>query len=222
MGLTAAAIAEIRDRLFMQIKTPPPVPSVVKREDKMQTLRTFIQAFYLMPSAQKVHTEITLLARSAESPVARALAELGSEIVSRGITVRAIFGQLESEKTPAGWSVTGPEIAFNRNLRWAKNPRLVDAHEQLVLGPHTCWIGDSMRRDPSRRDAYEQFVNDNATTSTTISLSFERLWIASVPLLIRTPKPAPTATVAAKAADLGLAALAPRDDNGGPLASSPH
>ncbi len=206
----------------MQIKTPPPLPSVVKREDKMQTLRTFIQAFFLMPSLQNVPTEITLMARSAESPVARALAELGSEIISRGISVRAIFNQLEPEKTPAGWSVTGPEIAFDRHLRWAKNPRLVDAHEQLVLGPRTCWIGDSMRRDPSRRDAYEQFVNDSATTATTISLSFERLWLASVPLLIRTPKAPTTAAVAEKSTDVGLAALAPRDDNAGPLASSPH
>ena len=206
----------------MQIKTPPPVPSVVKREDKMQTLRTFIQTYYLLPALHDARGQITLVARSAESPVARALAELGSEIAGRAITVRAIFGQLESEKTPVGWSVAGPEIAFCRDLRWAKNPRLADAHEQLVLGPQTCWIGDCMRRDPSRRDAYEQFVNSDAATSATMAVSFERLWAVSVPLLIRTPKCAVASVAPPDVVDVELAALAARDDNSGPLASSPH
>ena len=57
----------------MQIKTPPPVPSVVKREDKMQTLRTFIHSFFLLPAVDTANAQITLVARSAESPVARAL-----------------------------------------------------------------------------------------------------------------------------------------------------
>jgi hypothetical protein len=35
----------------------------------------------------------------------------------------------------------------------ARHPRLVEAHEQLVLGPETCWIGDCMQRDPAKCDA---------------------------------------------------------------------
>ena len=63
----------------MQMKTPPPLPSVVKREDKMETVRTFIQASLLTPRAANAGEirDITLVARSAESPVARALAALG-------------------------------------------------------------------------------------------------------------------------------------------------
>ena len=206
----------------MQIKTPPPLPSVVKREDKMENLRTFVRSFWLLPRAGNAGNEITLVARSAESPVARALVALSPEIVGRGLSVRAIFGQLEPEKTPAGWSVTGPEIAFHRVLRWAKNPRLADAHEQLVLGEQTCWIGDCMRRDPSRRDAYEHFVTGDARTATTMATSFERLWGASVPLLIRTPDSTAAVTPNASSDDGDLAALTPRDENSGPLASSPH
>ena len=205
----------------MQVKTPPPVPSVVKREDKMESLRTFMSAFWLASRTGHGLSHITVVARSAESPVARALAALSSEIAGRGMAVRAIFGQLQSEKTPAGWSVSGPDIAFSRDLRWAKNPRLADAHEQLVLGPETCWIGDCMRRDPARRDAYEQFIIGDTKTSQTLQTSFERLWAASVPLLIRTPHSAviaPQATTGASAET--LAALAARDDSPNPLLTS--
>ncbi len=206
----------------MQMKTPPSVHSVVKREDKMEIMRTFIKASLLTPRLANTGSleDITLVARSAESPVARALASLGADIASRGISVRAIFGYLECEKSPIGWSIAGPEIPFNRHLRWAKNPRLADAHEQLVLGPQTAWIGDCLRRDPSRRDAYEQYASADAHTAATLHTSFARLWTASVPLLIRTPKDVKiTAAVVDHAA---LASLAPCDDNNGPLISSPH
>jgi hypothetical protein len=207
----------------MQMKTPPLMPSVIKREDKMETIRTFIKASLLMPRAPTAGSfdEITLVARSAESPVARALASLGADIASRGLTVRAIFGYLECEKSPIGWSIAGPEIPFTRQLRWAKNPRLADAHEQLVLGPQTAWIGDCLRRDPSRRDAYEQYAAHDARTAATLQTSFARLWNASVPLMIRTPKDVKIA--ATNTLDhAALAALAPCDDNSGPLVSSPH
>ncbi len=206
----------------MQIKTPPPLPSVVKREDKMETLRSFITAYWLMPRRDTALTQITLLARSAESPVARALVTLGPEIAKRSLRVRAIFAHMEPEKTPIGWSVCGPQIAFERDLRWAKNPRLVDAHEQLVLGDDTCWIGDCIRRDPSRRDAYEQFVNHNTVVTSRMATSFERLWGASVPLLIRTAGGNASVARPASMEDAGLATLPPRDDNSGPLVSSPH
>jgi hypothetical protein len=204
----------------MQMKTPPPMPSVVKREDKMESLRSFIQAFWLTVPAVD-NGSITLVARSAESPIARALIAIGGDIAARGITVRAILGQLEPEKSAIGWSIAGPQIPFTRDLRWAKNPRLADAHEQLVLGPTTAWIGDCLRRDPSRRDAYEQYAANDAIVARTLQTSFERLWAVSEPLLIRTPKSG--AAIAAQPFDAGeLASLTPRDDNSGPLASSPH
>ena len=203
------------------------MPSVVKREDKLDIMRAFIKANLLMSraavcaaDASPALQEITLVARSAESPVARAVASLGAEIAARGLVVRAIFGHLEAEKSPAGWSVTGPEIPFHRDLRWAKNPRLADAHEQLVLGPVTAWVGDCLRRDPSRRDAYEQYVAADARTAETLRTSFTRLWSASVPLVIRTPRPA--ALAAGPINEAALAALTPCDDNSGPLVSSPN
>ena len=209
------------NRLHMQMKTPPSVPSVVKHEDKTERLRAILSAHLLSPRHSDIPAAISVVARSAESPVARALVALGTEIAGRGITVRAIFGQLEPEKTPAGWTIAGPGIAFSRELRWAKNPRLADAHEQLVLGPETSWIGDCMRRDPSRRDAYEQFSLADAYTTSTLQTSFERLWAVSLPLVILTPNAVGAIRAASSAAD-PLPSLLQRDDNAGPIASSQH
>jgi hypothetical protein len=210
----------------MQMKTPPPVPSVIKREDKMDTLKTFVSAHGLLAAAvagaPQGQGEILLLARSAESPVARALLAVGAEIAARGIVVRAIFGQPEGEKSSAGWSVAGPEVAFRRELRWARNPRLADAHEQLVLGPATAWVGDCLRRDPSRRDAYEHFAADDATTARTMAVSFERLWAISTPLAVRTRPVGMIDSHAHALADDTLAALRTTDEGGGPLVSSQH
>lgn len=203
-------------------RTLPPVPSVVKREDKIDTLSTFLRSFWLMPRADGQPREITVVARSAESPVARTIVASGAEIAARDIVVRAIFAQLEPEKTNVGWSVAGPEVAFRRELRWARNPRLADAHEQLVLDGETCWVGDCMRRDPVRRDAFEHFINGDAMTSATLALSFKRLWQASEPLVIRSPSGGCMSAANDASADAGLAVLPPRDENGGPTARSPH
>ena len=74
-------------------------------------------------------------------------------------------------------------------VRWARNPRLMEAHEQLVLGPETCWIGDSMRREPTKCDAYEAYVDSCLKTTATVVTSFERLWRTCEPLLSRLPMP---------------------------------
>ena len=72
--------------------------------------------------------------------------------------------------------------AVDCEVRWARDPRLIEVHEQLVLGPRTCWTGDSMRRDPAKCDALETFIDDCAESAGTATASFERLWTASEPL----------------------------------------
>jgi hypothetical protein len=58
----------------------------------------------------------------------------------------------------------------------------LSAHEQLVLAPDRAWIGDSMRREPSKRDAYESFAAGCAETATNAARSFEKIWRASAPV----------------------------------------
>ena len=67
-------------------------------------------------------------------------------------------------------------------VRGARRPRLVEAHEQLVMSPTVCWIGDCMRRDPAKCDAFENFVEDCGEAAGCAAVSFERLWVISEPV----------------------------------------
>ena len=49
-------------------------------------------------------------------------------------------------------------------------------HEQLVLGPAASWVGDCMRRDPMKRDAYECYAADCSKTAGWARTSFDRFW----------------------------------------------
>jgi hypothetical protein len=86
---------------------------------------------------------------------------------------------------PEEW---GRAITFSHEIRWAKHPRLIEAHEQLVLGPETCWIGDCMRRDPAKCDAYESYVEGCGEAAGCAAVSFERLWLACQPMLSQTAR----------------------------------
>jgi hypothetical protein len=190
----------------MRLKTPPAVASVEKREDKTEMLRAYFAHHLRALRPETLDSTLTVVAASAESPVARALVELGTDIAAAGVKVRAIFHVLAPESTPIGWTISGPTVAFERDIRWARNARLADAHEQLVLGTEAAWIGDCMRRDANRRDAYEQRVEGDAATVRILQRSFERLWGVSEPLAIRFPIDAGIA--AAVAVTCGEAAFA--------------
>ena len=67
-------------------------------------------------------------------------------------------------------------------VRWTGNPALIDAHEQLVLGNSLSWFGDSMRRDPSTRDALETFNTFCEPSAVQTMRSFEAMWRVSQPV----------------------------------------
>lgn len=125
-----------------------------------------------------------LVARSLESPVVKAVAGAADEIAGAGFNLRLILAQLDASASARDWS---QDITLAHEVRWAKHPRLIEAHEQLVLGPEACWIGDCMRRDPTKCDAYESFVEDCGEAAGCAAVSFERLWCASQPLVCREP-----------------------------------
>ena len=97
-----------------------------------------------------------------------------------------ILAQVDREPLPEEW---GRAITFSHEIRWARHPRLIEAHEQLVLGPETCWIGDCMRRDPAKCDAYESYVEGCGEAAGCAAVSFERLWLASQPMVSHTARP---------------------------------
>ncbi|MGE0626751.1 MAG: hypothetical protein AB7O43_02930 [Hyphomicrobiaceae bacterium] len=163
----------------MSRKSAPQI-DIVKLEDKEDKLRAFMTAnldrLAVTGPLGEPEPAILMVARSFDSPVARAVLTL-----SRGgrLTrpVKAIFAMLDDAELEA--RLAGMSWLFPRRL--GQDVRLLDAHEQLVLGPATSWIGDCMRRDPNKRDAYECYASDCARTAQWAEISFNRLWLTGAP-----------------------------------------
>jgi hypothetical protein len=160
--------------------------SVTRRGEKEQRLGEFIAEHLAEARNARPHplSEFLVVARSVESPVVKAIASAAPEIVAAGHGVRMIVAQADMDSMPRGW-VLSDAVEVDYEVRWARKPRLIEAHEQLVLGPETCWIGDSMRREPTKCDAYESYIDACAKTTASAMVSFERLWQTSEPLLAR-------------------------------------
>src|SRR5262249_7231880 len=114
------------------------------------------------------------------SPVAVALREHAGALVKSGIRIRAIFGEIELGQGAA--TVAAAPFAMPSECRIAGDSRLLAAHEQLVIAPDCCWLRDSMRREPAKRAAYENFTAGCAETATNAARSFEKMWRASAPV----------------------------------------
>ena len=169
---------------------PPLRMSVTRRGEKEQRLGEFVGDYLaeVQQARSQPGAEILLVARSVESPVVKAIAAQAAEIVAAGYSVRMIVAQTDADAMPRGWALSDA-VEVDCEVRWARKPRLIEAHEQLVLGPQTCWIGNSMRREPAKCDAYETYIDDCAKTAASAMVSFERLWQTSEPLLAGTPVP---------------------------------
>jgi hypothetical protein len=172
----------------MSLKAPPGATGV-KREEKEAKLKDLILQCVARRGADEqgraARLTCLLIARSADSPVAKAVFAVGSAAGGRNFALRAIFANLGSTET-ARIAQACRESDLGLQIRWARDIRLMDAHEQLVLPPDTRWIGDCMRRDPAKRDAYEHFTLCGETVQLA-SICFERLWLASEPVIERKP-----------------------------------
>jgi len=148
---------------------------VVSKEEKEARLKAFIAAHIETVRARAAHPPADapiyrLLALSSDSPAARALEELSSDLAAAGIKVEAILARQSRNGL----------IAF-AECRFVNDLRLLDAHEQLVLDGESVWIGDCMRRDPLRRDTYEQYSDKCSATAARAGRSFAQIWRAAGP-----------------------------------------
>ena len=129
---------------------------------------------------------VALIARSAASPVARALALNFDDLERAGVAIRVVFSTLEPSEDLSTWfDATHRREAGTplvNALRWTANPALIDAHEQLVLGHCLSWYGDAMRRDPATRDALETYNTFCEPSATQTMRSFEAMWRVGRPL----------------------------------------
>jgi hypothetical protein len=164
---------------------PPLRVNVTRHEEKEQKLQEFLSqhlAAQRNGGDARRSTHLLLVARSLESPVVRVIASLANEIAAAGLGVRIILGHIDRDLLPEDW---GRGVTFAHEVRWARHPRLIEAHEQLVIDAETCWIGDCMRRDPAKCDAYESFVEGCGEAAGCAAVSFERLWLTCQPLVSR-------------------------------------
>lgn len=146
----------------------------------------------LQPAAP-VERPILVIARSAQSPVVKSIAALARDIAVAGCPVRLILAKGER----AGLSdafIAVQTAGLDCEVRVVRNPRLIEAHEQLVLGSRACWTGDTMRRDPAICDAYESFVDDAPVLAAAARLTFERLWSDGEPVAALPPMAAAMST----------------------------
>jgi hypothetical protein len=154
---------------------------IVKRKEKEAKLGQFISEHVARQIAGRM--TCLLVARSAESPVAKAMLSAGTRFASK-LLVRAIFANLGgAEAARIAEACTASELALQ--VRWARDLRLMDAHEQLVLPPARSWTGDCMRREPAKSDAHEWFAPECPDTARRAALFFERLWGVSEPVIER-------------------------------------
>lgn len=155
---------------------------VVKHEDKEQRLRQFVLAG--LGACRLEGRTIDVVARSLESPVIRALCALqaGGELGGIGIRIVVVESSLSFGPLPVS---KPPTVALeNCVARQIKDRRVLDAHEQMVLSSSIFWVGDCMRRDPSRRDAFETTSMFGVRAAAFAAASFEKLWLRATPMLL--------------------------------------
>jgi hypothetical protein len=188
---------------------------VVRKEEKEARLNGFIAAQISALPPAAAGGRLTVIARSCDSPVLKALAAHAEALTAAGVDIRAVV------ILPVGSA--DPEVkAFlaGVNCRLGCDVRLLDAHEQLAIGDRVAWIGDCMRREPVKRDAYECYSTDCAETAAYAHRSFERVWSFASLAKSDTALPHPEICRTPAAVELALAALT--DGETPPVVSSRH
>jgi len=128
----------------------------------------------------------TMVLRAANSAPAQALIAMKDALADAGVQATAILANLTPEDDLkalfASLSALSPDAPATALIRWARNPRLLDAHEQATYGTDMCWSGDAMRRDADKRNPLVLFDTDAPDTARLASRAFTALWGASVPV----------------------------------------
>ena len=185
---------------------PPSRLMMVARTDKEVRLKEFIsEALINRADDPDLKEPVTLIVRNVASPAAVALNAVLSEGWCYVPAVRVIV--FDKAVDTASASLLDVEHAEFRHL---DDRRFGAAHEQLVIGKQRVWIGDCLRRDPTKRDAFELYYAADATTGATAATSFDRLW--ALAKAIRTLKPVSVVTEILPAAQV-IESLPPRDEH---------
>jgi hypothetical protein len=173
----------------MQIKVPPMSNGDLQeaREHRLMAFATAgIERFSGVADGTKEDTgakTVLAVARSTDSPVARAIAALRPVLAANGVKVRLVFSDDDAALCPFVAGAPGDLAGSLLEVRIVRDPRLRDAHEQLIVGHASVWFGDSLRRDIHRRDLFEQFLADAPEAARAAAQAFEQLWSRTEPCL---------------------------------------
>jgi hypothetical protein len=146
---------------------------MMSRTDKEARLKDFIcEAFTARGEDPAREVCLTLFVRNPDSPVARALHAAWSEGLIDGARILLIVSEATVEE-PAAQSILdipGVECGVLTDREFGP------AHEQLTVGHTRVWIGDCLRRDPTKRDAFEIYHGNDPTNCVFALASFKKLW----------------------------------------------
>jgi hypothetical protein len=152
---------------------------MVARTDKEARLKDFLgEGLALRTEDPARDDSVTAFLRNPDSPAARALSAVCLDGRAEGACIRVLICDTHADD-PAATSVLDISGA---EFRVFADPRFGAAHEQLVIGASRVWIGDCMRRDPAKRDAFELYHANDAATRLFAAVSFERLWALGRPI----------------------------------------
>lgn len=157
----------------MRAKSPPFKPFETQEERESS-----IKAFITEALDETLHGRvdaIALLARSPSSPVVAALLALSDELAKRRIGAAIVLAGGATAAEDETWSLSF-SAKFVHEIRLTTNPRVLDGHEELIVGDRSVWYGDCMRRDPSKRDAFASFLPNDAKAARVARLAFGSLW----------------------------------------------
>jgi hypothetical protein len=153
------------------------------RESQQGELRRHLQMMSRCIERAQAGFSLTMILRSAGSDPVKALVGMKGALRNAGVRAKVILARLEPEddlkQLFASLSELAPHEPPPELIRWARNPRLLDAHEQVTYGEAMCWSGDALRRDADRRNALSLFDEEAPDTVRLGRLAFRALWAAS-------------------------------------------
>jgi hypothetical protein len=129
---------------------------------------------------------LTMILRSPASDPAKALVGMTGALQRAGLSAKIVVARVDPEdelrQLHASLSALAPQANAPALIRCLRNPRLLDAHEQVIYGETMCWSGDAMRRDADRRNALSLFDDQSTDSAQLGRLAFAALWAASAPV----------------------------------------
>ncbi len=156
------------------------VESEGSKDLRQSELRRHLQMMSRFVDGAAAGVSLSMILRSPASDPAKALIGMKGALERAGVRARVILAHIAPEdelrELFADLSALAPREPSHELIRWARNPRLLDAHEQVTYGDTMCWSGDAMRRDADKRNALTLFDESAGDAVRHGRRAFEALW----------------------------------------------